>query len=82
VSLVGTRGSLLYDYARATELRMRPTEGASTVVPVSPHETRFTAQLIAFAEFTRGTELDILASFADALHVAELVDQAQRESII
>jgi predicted dehydrogenase len=82
IGLIGTRASLLYDYDRPTELVVRPSEGGATVVSVDTHETRFAAQLIALAGFTRGGPASDLASFGDGLRVAELVDQAQRRSII
>lgn len=82
LSLVGTQGSLSYDYEKPTELQVRAAEGAATVHPVASHESRFDQQLIAFVGLARDGSDGKLAGFTDGLRVAELVDQAQHSVII
>jgi predicted dehydrogenase len=82
LSLIGTGGMLAYDYDRPSELMYRPMGADAEVVAVGSHETRFERQLAAFVGFAAGGGAGNLASFADGLEVAQLVDQAQQASII
>jgi predicted dehydrogenase len=77
VTVVGTRGSLSYDYDRPTELLQRSNTGETEKRAVEDHGHRFTTQLQAFADaVVNGARLP-LASFRDGLAVATLVDAAQ-----
>lgn len=81
VDLIGTNGSLHYDYMKATELVYRPGVGQPEVIPVESHEVRFSRQLAHFAkaarcEVARGD----LADARDGLGAAEAVDNAARAS--
>jgi len=78
VTVVGTRGSLSYDYDFAEELRFRPNEGAEEKIAVETHEVRFQRQLEAFADAASGKTPAIApASFADGVITAERVAEAQ-----
>jgi predicted dehydrogenase len=78
VTVVGTKGSLAYDYDRATELRHRPNEGSDQTIAVETHELRFQRQLEAFATAASGGTASVkAATFVDGLATAELVEQAQ-----
>lgn len=86
VRLVGTGGSLAYDYADAETIQFQGVDGSSEQIGVQTHEVRFTEQLLAFAEAARqpgnqAARRD-LATFADALRVSEAVDAAARASRI
>lgn len=78
VSVVGTQGSLSYDYDKPTELLHRPNGGAAETIAVEPHDVRFRRQLEAFAAAIMERKPTKLATFADGLKTAEMVDQAQR----
>jgi predicted dehydrogenase len=82
LALVGTTGSLVYDYDRPTEMVHRPVDASPKVVRVDAHETRFERQLLAFAAFARGGEIAGLCDFPAAARVSEMIDQAQHMSII
>jgi predicted dehydrogenase len=77
VTLTGTTGSLHYDYDRPTQLLHRPNAGDARKIEVEDHGPRFTLQLQAFADAVVSGKRSQLASFADGLAVAALVDAAQ-----
>jgi predicted dehydrogenase len=79
VNVVGTKGSLSYDYDLATELRFRANDGAEQKIAVETHELRFQRQLEAFAEAATGRKPAIPpATFAEGVITAERVAEAQR----
>lgn len=79
VAVVGTKGSLSYDYDFATELRFRSNEGKDEKLAVESHDVRFQRQLEAFADAVENKPLSVKpASFADGLVTATWVDQAQK----
>ena len=80
VSVVGTEGSLAYDYDDATVLRVRRNDGAAEAANVEPHDLRFQRQLEAFADAIESRQPSVVpASFDDGLWIARQVDAAQRE---
>ncbi len=81
VDLIGTNGSLHYDYMKPTELVYRPGIGQPEVIQVESHEVRFSRQLAHFARAARGeTPRGDLADARDGLGAAEAVDNAARAS--
>ncbi len=74
VAVVGTKGTLSYDYMKESELVWTPIEGAAKSIHVESHDVRFQRQLEAFVRGDRAA----LASFEDGLRASELVDQAQK----
>ncbi len=79
IDLVGTNGSLHYDYTKPTELVYRPGIGEPEMIEVESHEVRFTRQLIHFARAARGdTPRGDLADARDGLGAAEAVDSATK----
>lgn len=81
VDLVGTSGSLHYDYMKPTELVYRPGIGQPEVITVESHEVRFSRQLAHFAKVARGEAArGDLADARDGLGAAEAVDNAARAS--
>lgn len=79
VALVGTEGTLSYDYLKPTELVFQSSRGgAAEVLTVETHEVRFAKQLLAFAEAAQLGNRGVLASFAEGLLTAEAVDAAGR----
>jgi predicted dehydrogenase len=76
VTLVGTKGSLHYDYDRPTELLHRPNDGDARKIDVEDHGQRFALQLQAFADAILTGTRTPLASFADGQATAALVDAA------
>lgn len=79
ITIVGTRGSLSYDYDHPTELRFRSNDGPQATIAVENHELRFQRQLAAFIEMAGGKAPPIRpASFADGVIVAQQVDDARR----
>lgn len=78
VKLVGTEGSLFYDYLKPKDLVFVGTDGKSETLDVESHELRFLRQLIAFSNAVRGDKRAPLASFADALITAEVIDAANK----
>lgn len=81
VDLVGTNGSLHYDYMKATDLVYRPGIGEPEVIPVESHEVRFSRQLEHFAKAAQGNApRGDLADARDGLGAAEAVDNAARAS--
>ena len=77
VTVVGTNGSLSYDYERPTELLHRFNTGELEKIEVEDHGHRFTSQLQAFADTVVSGASSQLASFRDGLAAAALVDAAQ-----
>jgi predicted dehydrogenase len=74
--IVGTGGSLGYDYMRATELTLQPNGQPEQKLTVEPHELRFQRQLEAFADAATGTTPAVMpCSFAEALASAERADE-------
>jgi len=83
VGLVGTNGSLHYDYMKPTELIYRPGIGEPELIKVESHEVRFSRQLIHFARAARGdAPRGDLADARDGLGAAEAVDRAARAAKI
>lgn len=79
IDLIGTDGSLHYDYMKPTELVYRPGIGDSEMIEVETHEVRFTKQLIHFAHAARGdAPRGDLADARDGLGAAEAVDSATK----
>jgi predicted dehydrogenase len=78
VSVVGTKGSLSYDYDKPTELQHRPNEGSAETIAVETHDVRFQRQLESFVAAIIEKKPTKLATFGDGLKTAEMVDQAQR----
>ena len=79
VGVVGTKGSLFYDYDHPTDLRFRSNEGRQNTITVETHELRFARQLQAFVDLATGKSPPVRpASFADGVIVAQQVADAQR----
>ncbi len=78
VTLVGSKGSLHYDYDRPAELLHRSNAGDAQKIEVEDHGLRFTLQLQAFADAVLSERRPPLAGFADALATAALVDAAHK----
>lgn len=77
VRLTGTKASVYYDYEKATELVIVPSEGARGIVPVESHEVRFTKQLDAFSDLVSSRKPAVSpATFEDGLAISKLVDDA------
>lgn len=76
LTVVGTKGLLHYDYEKPTELVFKDLLGQAEVSPVETHGVRFRLQLEAFARAATGGEPGCLATFADGVHAAEVVDGA------
>lgn len=76
VMLVGTEGSLFYDYEKPTELFFRRDDGPATVTHVETHELRFQRQLEGFVRACRGERVPDLATFREGLLTAQAVDEA------
>jgi predicted dehydrogenase len=86
VDLIGTGGSLHYDYMKAEELVYRPSLGASETMKVETHEVRFAKQLTGWAKAARsggGREAwGNLAGVDEGVAAAEAVDGAIQASKI
>lgn len=79
IDLIGTNGSMHYDYMKPTELVCRPGIGDAEMIEVESHEVRFTNQLIHFAHAARGdAPRGDLADARDGLGAAEAVDSAAK----
>lgn len=79
IDLIGTNGSMHYDYMKPTELVCRPGIGDAEMIEVESHEVRFTNQLIHFAHAARGdAPRSDLADARDGLGAAEAVDSAAK----
>lgn len=81
LALIGTRGTLTYDYSKPTELFWTPSHaGQPETITVETHEVRFQRQLEAFIDWVaRGGDeksRGMLCSFMEAAAVARLVDEA------
>jgi predicted dehydrogenase len=78
VTVVGTGGSLTYDYDRATELRLRLNDGREETIAVESHEVRFQRQLEAFALAGSGRGSGVQsATFLDGERVSACVEVVQ-----
>jgi predicted dehydrogenase len=78
VTVVGTEGTLQYDYEKPTELLHRPNVGDPRKIAVETHDLRFQRQLEAFADAARAGVNRVLATFQEGVKTAELVEAAQR----
>jgi predicted dehydrogenase len=84
VTLVGTKGSLSYDYMQPETLVWHASESPDTSeISIETHDVRFTRQLDAFARRASGATQpgdERLCTFAEAREVARLVDAAVAKS--
>lgn len=79
VALVGTEGTLSYDYLNPTELVFQSVRaGTPEIIAVETHEVRFARQLLAFADAAANGSKTVLATFAEGALTAEAVDAAGR----
>ena len=79
VNVIGTKGSLSYDYEAATELLLRGNDGRIERLTVETHEVRFLEQLQAVADAATGVKTAVApASFSDGFMTAACVVQAQK----
>lgn len=79
VRLVGTEGSLFYDYENPEQLTRTAPSGEDESIPVETADVRFERQMAAFVGAVRDRRAAGeagLATFADGLAVAEAVDAA------
>ena len=79
VRVVGTEGSMSYDYDHPESLIYTTAAGKTETISVVSHETRFARQLDAFATASRAgksAESVGLASFADGAATARVVAKA------
>lgn len=76
--LVGTEGSVGYDYLKPKDLVLTSTDGKSEILGVETHEVRFLHQLLAFTGAVADGATNQLATFADGLVTAEALDAAGR----
>lgn len=75
VSLVGTEALAHYDYELPEVIKITRSDGTKEERAIETHDVRFQRQLEGFAAKVRG-ETNQLATFAEGLKVAEMVDQA------
>ncbi|MFZ4575522.1 MAG: Gfo/Idh/MocA family protein [Phycisphaerales bacterium] len=80
LTLVGDQGTLFYDYEQPTTLIFKDLVGKTETHEVASHDSRFTLQLLAFAEAATSKKKTSLATFADGLAAAALNDKAQKLS--
>ena len=78
VRLIGTEGSLIYDYLKPKDLIYIGTDGKVESLTVETHELRFLRQLLAFAAATRGDTETLLATFSDGLIASRLIDSVSK----
>lgn len=78
VALIGTAGTLSYDYLKPTDLVFTGVDGKSETMSVETHEVRFQRQLEAFADSVQKNAKTQLASFAEGAITAEAVDEAYK----
>jgi predicted dehydrogenase len=78
VRLIGTNGSMSYDYLEPTELRITDSQGRTEAVDIESHEVRFARQLEAFIALASGGARRGLATFADGLAAADIAAAAAR----
>jgi len=85
VALVGTGGTLFYDYEKPTELFFTGPDGTKETIEVETHDVRFARQLdgmaSAVAHRTSAREAG-LAGFDDGLIVAEAVANAHQAASV
>lgn len=75
-SVVGSNGTLAYDYEKPTDLLHIDLVGKRTVLPIESHDVRFQRQLLALAGAVQGKAATLPATFADGVATAELIDAA------
>jgi predicted dehydrogenase len=73
VKIVGTTGSISYDYAEPELLRHKRSTGGANDLPIETHDVRFLRQLLAFAD-PASEERDRLCRVEEAAEVARLTD--------
>lgn len=78
VSLVGTGGTLSYDYLKPNELLFTPTGGSPEVIDVVTHEARFANQLYALRDMVLAGARTDMCTFAEGVLIAEAVDATAR----
>ncbi|MFG0304988.1 MAG: Gfo/Idh/MocA family protein [Phycisphaerales bacterium JB040] len=77
VTLVGTGGTLHYDYMNAEVIRHTASDDTVNELPIETHEVRFREQLRAFAAGVNDpTARGSLATAEDGLGTAEVVEHA------
>lgn len=77
VKIVGTEGSLFYDFEVPETLVFTSIAGDVVNETVETHEVRFTRQLQAFADLIESPEMETkLCRIEEALSVSQLIDQA------
>lgn len=81
VDLVGTSGTLHYDYEKPTELVFKDLVGKPEVHAIESHDVRFARQLVAFADAAQSGKASQLATFRDGLDAAEAVERASRPAV-
>ncbi len=82
VTLVGTKGSLHYDFEKPEQLLLTPSTGEATTLVVETHETRFRHQLEAFADLIENPNTDNrLARFEDGLAVSMTIHDAMEQIV-
>ncbi|MEM9372128.1 MAG: Gfo/Idh/MocA family oxidoreductase [Planctomycetota bacterium] len=81
IDLIGTDGSMHYDYMKPTELVCRPGTGEAEIIEVETHEVRFARQLEHFAAAATGrSPRGDLADARDGFGAAEAVDSAAKSA--
>jgi len=80
VTLVGTAGTLIYDYEKPGEIVFKDLGGKVELLPIEAHDVRFGRQLLAFADLVQKGAACALASFEDGVLAAEAVEQAEAAS--
>jgi predicted dehydrogenase len=78
VDLIGTGGSLHYDYMAGEDLIFKGADSKPHTIKVTTHEVRFREQLVGWAAAARGGARGNLAGFAEGLLAAESVEAAAR----
>jgi len=76
VTVVGSKGTLAFDFEKPEQLEWRPVGSSSQTFKVDSADLRFRRQLQAFVNLARGEGRGEIASFRDGLATAALVDQA------
>ena len=82
VGVVGTQGSLFYDFEKPTELTWTSSQGEPQTLTVETHETRFRHQIEAFADLIRDpASATELATFEDGLAVSLTLQDAMEQVV-
>ena len=76
VRLVGTQGTLAYDFEQAETMTLTALDGTTEVLTVPTHESRFARQMQAFIDTTRGATDRPVCDFAEGLASLALVFDA------